>query len=311
MTGGSLWFLQMVFAALSDAAFACALGAVLLGGWLHRERAAAAVSPARRASRRASRFGVVAALVFVLCGFVSLWLQCAAMSGTSIVDAGSSLWLVATATHAGIGWAVSLAGGVLFALATATSRPFDAGRLAVAALGALIAAAGKAAIGHAADAGAFSLAEAVQLLHLLATGVWGGVVIAGAAVVLPALDASTARASLLRVVGRMSSVATIAVAVVVATGLFNAWRGTGGSAAALAQSGWGHALIVKAALVAAALALGALNRWSALPRLQRTASTTDAHTVINLMRVEALLMVGVFFAASVLSHSLPGFAAGG
>jgi putative copper resistance protein D len=310
MTGDSLSFLQMVFAALSDVAFACALGGMLLGAWLHRERVAAAASPAQRGGRRASRVGIAAALAFVLCGFVSLWLESAAMSGTSIADAGSSLWLVASATHAGIGWAVSVAGGVLLALATATSRPLCSARVAVAVLGALIAASGKAAIGHAADAGAFSIAEAVQWLHLLATGVWGGVVIAGA-VVLPALDASTARAALLRVVARMSSVATVAVAVVIATGLFNAWRGTGGSAEALTQSGWGHALIVKLAFVAAALLLGALNRWSALPRLQRTASTTDAHTVINLMRVEAMLMVGVFVAASVLSHSLPGFAMGG
>ncbi|MDR5853675.1 CopD family protein [Caballeronia sp. LZ062] len=310
MTGDSLPFLQMLFAAFSDVAFACTLGAVLLRGWLHREQALATASAAQRAWRRASALGLLAALVFMLCGFVSLWLQSAAMSGASILDAGSSLWLVATATHAGIGWAASIAGGALLALAAATSRPFGAARYGVAALGALIAASGKAAIGHAADAGAFSIAEGVQLLHLLATGVWGGVVIAGAAVVLPALDASTARASLLRVVVRMSRVATLAVAVVIATGLFNAWRGTGGSAAPLTQSGWGHALIVKAALVAAALALGALNRWSALPQLQRTASTTDAHTVINLMRVEALLMAGVFLAASVLSHSLPGFALG-
>ena len=64
-------------------------------------------------------------------------------------------------------------------------------------------------------------------------------------------------------------------------------------------------------LVATALLFGALNRWSALPRLQRTASTVDAHTFTGVMRVEALLMIGVFVAAAVLSHSVPGFAVGG
>ena len=53
-------------------------------------------------------------------------------------------------------------------------------------------------------------------------------------------------------------------------------------------------LIVKAVLVATALIFGGLNRWSALPRLRRTASTVDAHTVTNVMRVEGLLMIGVF-----------------
>ena len=34
----------------------------------------------------------------------------------------------------------------------------------------------------------------------------------------------------------------------------------------------------------------------------------DAHTVINVMRVEAVMMAGVFVAAAVLSHSMPGSA---
>ncbi|MFM0053303.1 CopD family protein [Caballeronia grimmiae] len=308
MSIDSLWLLQVFFAALADLAFASALGALLLRVWLGRERAFASMSPARGGYRRASRTSSVSALVFIACIFASLWLQSAAMSGSPILDAGGSLWLVATATHAGVGWAVACAGGVLLALASGTSGALSAGRVAAAVLGAIVAAAGKAAVGHAADAGPFSIAEGVQTLHLLATGVWGGVVIAGAAAVLPALDTSVARASLMRIVSRMSHAAAIAVALVIATGVFNAWRGTGGSADVLTGSGWGRALLLKSALIGCALMLGALSRWSALPRLQRTASTTDAHTVINVMRIEAVLMVMVFVTASVLSHSVPGFA---
>jgi putative copper resistance protein D len=308
MSIDSLWLLQVLFAALADLAFASALGALLLRVWLGRERAFASMSPARGGYRRASRTSIVSALVFIACVFASLWLQSAAISGSPILDAGASLWLVATATHAGVGWAVACAGGVLLALASGTSGAFGAGRVAAAVLGAIVAAAGKAAVGHAADAGAFSIAEGVQTLHLLATGVWGGVVIAGASAVLPALETSVARASLMRIVSRMSHAAAFAVALVIATGVFNAWRGTGGSADVLTGSGWGRALLLKSALIACALMLGALSRWSALPRLQRTASTTDAHTVINVMRVEAVLMVMVFVTASVLSHSVPGFA---
>jgi putative copper resistance protein D len=244
-----------------------------------------------------------------LCSFVSLWLQSAAMSGAPIPQAGASLWLVATGTHAGIGWSVALAGSVLLLAAAATAgggAPAVA-RIGMALLAALIVAAGKSAVGHAADAGAFSLAEAVQTLHLLATAVWGGIVVVGA-FVLPALDTSVARAFLIRTVARMSRAASIAVALVVLTGAFNAWRGTGGSPAVLSASTWGHALIMKLLLVVAALVFGALNRWSALPRLSRSASTMDAHTVINVMRVEALMMAGVFVAAAVLSHSMPGSA---
>ncbi|MDR5803009.1 CopD family protein [Caballeronia sp. LZ001] len=306
-----LWLAQVVFGALSDTAFACALGAALFDAWLCGERAHAVVSPAHRGWRHAARAGTVAAITFVACNFVCLWLQAAAMSGSPVSDAGASLWLVATSTQAGIGWLVALAGGLVIVLACATGRPQGASKTGFAIFGALVAAAGKAAIGHAADAGAFSLAEAVQTLHLLATGVWGGIVIVGALAVLPALGTSVARASLIRIVARMSRVATLAVIVIIATGVFNAWRGTDGSAAVLVDSNWGHALIVKTGLVLAALALGALNRWSVLPRLQRTASTMDAHTVINVMRLEAVLMLCVFATASVLSHGVPGAALAG
>jgi copper resistance protein D len=311
MNGDPLSIAQIAFAALGDLALAVALGALLLDAWLRREQAFAPISPSRHGWRRARRTCLLAALALAMCNFVSLWLQSAAMSGGPIADAGASLWLVATATHAGIGWSVALVGGVLLVFASMPNGALTSARFVFAMLAALVAAAGKSAIGHAADAGAFSIAEIVQTVHLLATGVWGGVVIAGGAAVLPALDASAARASLIRIVGRMSHAAMIAIALVVATGVFNAWRGIGGSPSVLTMSTWGHALLLKLALVAAALVFGALNRWSALPRLRRTASTADAHTVINVMRIEALAMTGVFVAAAVLSHSVPGMAAMG
>ncbi len=252
------------------------------------------------------RTGAGAAILLVLCNFFSLWLLSAAMSGSSLVDASASLWLVATATHAGAGWSIACVGSVLFLSAMATGGKLTSSRLTCGLFGALIAAAGKSAIGHAADAGAFSLPEIVQTVHLLATAAWDGMVIAGALFVLPALDMSVARACLVRIVWRMSHAATGAVALVIATGVFNAWRGTGGSAMVLTSSAWGYALIVKLALVATALAVSALNCWRALPRLQRTASAMDARTVIRAMRIETMAMIGVFVAASVLSHSVPG-----
>jgi putative copper resistance protein D len=236
-----------------------------------------------------------------------VWLQAASMSGVPMAQAFAPMWLVITTTHAGLGWMITFAGSVLLVCASAAARPMHLRRQALFCVGAVVAAAGKAAIGHAADAGAFSVAEIVQTVHLLATGVWGGVVITGAWAVLPALQTSLARAFLIRTMARMSMTSLIAVFFVVATGIFNALRGLGGSMNALEDSTWGHVLGVKVTLVLAALILGAMSRWSALPRLQRTASTLDAHTVTNIMRLEALLTMGVFVAAAVLSHSAPGF----
>ena len=311
MNGDPLWLSQVVIAAFADIAFACTLGAGLLSVWLSKEKAVEAKSPAHAAWQKARRLSIGGAVVLAVADLVLVWLQAASMSGTPLFDAFSAVIAVVTGTHAGIGWAIAFGGSVLlnFAMVFATAK--GSPRLGLFAVGAIVAAAGKASIGHAADAGAFSLAEGVQTVHLLATALWGGVVFAGAWSVLSALGTSLARAFLIRTAGKMSTMSVIAVSLVVLTGVYNAWRGLGGSAEALEASAWGQALVVKAVLVATALLLGAMNRWSVLPRLQRTASTVDARTFTGVMRVEAVLIVAVFVAAAVLSHSVPGFSAMG
>jgi putative copper resistance protein D len=144
-----------------------------------------------------------------------------------------------------------------------------------------------------------------QTLHVLVASVWGGLVLAAGLAVLPALGASVARGVLIRTGAQLSNVSLVAVALVLLTGVFNAVRGSGGSLAAIGQSTWGHVLTLKLVFVALALVIGALNRFVALPRLRRTASTADAHTFANLLYFEALAMLGVFAAAAVLAHSVP------
>jgi putative copper resistance protein D len=311
MSDDPLWLAQVLIAALADIAFACTLGGAFLSVWLSKENAAAPVSPARLGWVRSRRLSTGGAVVLAVADLVLIWLQAASMSGAPLFQAFDAVVTVVTGTHAGMGWAIAFAGSVLMVLATALGTPKGGPRIGVFAVGALVAAAGKASIGHAADAGAFSLAEGVQTVHLLATAVWGGLVIASAWRVLPALKTSLARASLIRIAGKVSTASVVAVSLVMLTGIYNAWRGLGGSVQALETSGWGHALVVKGVLIATALLLGAMNRWSVMPRLQRTASTVDAHTFTGVMRMEALLIVAVFVAAAVLSHSVPGYSAMG
>jgi putative copper resistance protein D len=170
-------------------------------------------------------------------------------------------------------------------------------------------AAGKASLGHAADAGVASAAIGMQTLHVLVTSVWGGLAMAAGLAVLPALGTSTARGMLIRTATQVSNVSVMAVGFVLLSGIFNAVRGSGGSLQAIQFSTWGHVLTLKLVLVAMALVLGGLNRFLALPRLRRTASTMDAHTFVNVLYLEALAMIGAFVAAAVLSHSVPAFAA--
>ncbi|MGH8780974.1 CopD family protein [Paraburkholderia sp.] len=300
-----LWIGQVAMAALMNVAFAFAVGSALLGAWL-AGAARTAASPARPAAQRAQRSLVAAASVLVLADLGWLWYQSASMSGNALSDALDVVPTVLGQTHVGYAWSVAFAGAVLLLL-TALAQASTL-RNALLGLAVIAIAAGKASLGHAADAGVVSAAIGVQTLHILATGVWGGLVLAAGLAVLPALGASTARGILIRTATQLSSGALVAFVFVLATGAFNAVRGSGGSLDAIAHSTWGHVLILKLVLVALALLFGALNRLSALPRLRRTASTMDAHTFVNLVYFEALAMIGVFVAAAALAHSVPAFA---
>jgi copper resistance protein D len=309
MNVDALWIGQVAMASLMNIAFAFAVGSALLAAWLAKDGGQKVV-PARPALLRAQRSLVTAAVVLVLADLGWLIYQSATMSGVGLPEAVGVVPSVLTQTHVGFAWSFAF-GGALVLLLTSVASHEGVLRNALLWLAVIAVAAGKAALGHAADAGIASTAIAMQTLHVLVTGVWGGLALSAGLAVLPALDTSTARGVLIRTAGQVSRVSLVAVAFVVLTGAFNAVRGSGGSFEAIDASTWGHVLTLKLALVALALVLGGLNRFSALPRLQRTASTMDAHTFNNVMYLEALAMLGIFVAAAVLSHSIPGFAAMG
>jgi copper resistance protein D len=307
MTMNGLWIGQVALAALMNVAFAFAVGAALLAAWLAKD-AQAKIAPARPAWLRAQRSMQTAATVLVLADLGWLLYAAASMGGVSLPAALGVVPTVLSQTHVGYAWSVAFGGAVLLLLTSLASHTGTL-RNALLWVAVIVVAAGKASLGHAADAGALSPAVGLQTLHVLAATVWGGLVLAAGLAVLPALGASVARGMLIRTATQVSNLSFAAVVFVVLTGGFNAVRGSGGTFVAIEQTTWGHVLTLKLALIALALVLGGLNRFSALPRLRRTASTMDAHTFANLLYLEALLMIGVFAAAAALADSVPGFIA--
>ncbi|RWB52136.1 MAG: copper resistance protein CopD [Mesorhizobium sp.] len=307
MSIDGLWIGQVAMAALMNIAFAFAVGSALLGAWLAND-AKAKIAPAQPAWLRAQRSLLTASLVLVVADLGWLLYQAASMSGAALPAVFGAVPTVLSQTHVGYGWSIAFAGALVL-LGTALTSHAGMLRNALLWLAVIAIAAGKASLGHASDDGPASAAIAMQTLHVLVTSVWGGLAIAAGLAVLPALGASTARGVLIRTATQVSNVSVVAVGFVLVSGVFNALRGSGGSLLAIESSTWGHVLILKLSLVALALVLGGLNRFLALPRLRRTASTMDAHTFVNVLYLEALAMIGVFIAAAVLSHSVPAFAA--
>jgi copper transport protein len=132
----------------------------------------------------------------------------------------------------------------------------------------IVAAAARAAGGHAAAASPAWAQEAVQTVHMVAASVWvGGLV--PILVLLRARRRTEAHAPIDEV-RRFSSTAGWAVLVVVATGLIrvvNEEGGLGSVWSRLTDSSYGTTLIVKISVVVVVIALGAWNRLRSIPRL--------------------------------------------
>lgn len=295
---------QAALAALMNVAFAFALGSATLAHWLGLDGAQAPAAASHAAWSRARASVVAAAFALVLADGGWLLYQAASMSGSDLFGALAVLPDVIGQTHVGHAWAVAFGGAALMLLTALLHRGGRLGQFMLW-IAAAVVGAGAASLGHAADAGVLSLVSAMQFVHVLGTALWGGIVLAGGFVVLPALDASLTRTALIRVADRVSGTSLAAFALVAVSGVFAAYTGLGGDAGALRTTTWGHVLTLKLALVLLAVVLGGLNRLSALPRLRRTASTVDAHTFVNIVHLEAYVMVAVFVAAAALAQFAP------
>jgi len=307
---------QIVVQSAQDLLFAIAVGALVCSAMLWRQQQRC---PAASAAFGRSRFAALGALVLA-CGLY-LWLQAAVMGGTPFTAAGPVVSAVLTQSHFGVAWSVGFSGAVLACL-SGTRRSRSSWGLAAAGMAVYVA--GKAASSHAADAGDFTLREAVHVLHLAATAVWAGSVIvaapvlwrwnAGASEVVSREAAevtSTRSASRVAFCTQLSHLATIALAVVIVTGIYNATQDTAHLTAPLLDVLYGRVLTLKLVFVTLAVLLGGYNRMIYLPRLQHTAASGDPayrdaqRSFDRLLAVEAIVMVAVLIVAGVLGHTSP------
>jgi putative copper resistance protein D len=227
------------------------------------------------------------------------------MGGTPFSEAGPVVSAVLTQSHFGIAWSVGCAGAVLACFGGAR-RGRTAGWVATA--GMIVYVAGKAAASHAADAGDFTLREGIHVLHLSATALWAGSVIVAAPVLWrwnsnaavsteATTVASAGPANRVAFCAQLSHLATVALAVVIVTGIYNATQDTAHLTVPLLGVLYGRVLALKLVLVTLAVLLGGYNRMIYLPRLQHTAADggpayRDAQRSFDrLLAVEAVAMV--------------------
>lgn len=157
--------------------------------------------------------------------------------------------------------------------------------------------------GHAASDGDFTLREGIQFLHLAAVATWGGGILVAGLITVPHLVSVAELDHTMQFGRRLSGTVTIALAVVILTGIYNAWKGLGGSLSPLPHSVWGRALLLKLSLVLIALAHGMLVRL--LLRAQKPWTWSRTTVMRRLIRVEAFLMLLIFVSSAWLANLPP------
>lgn len=283
----------------------------VIGAWASSLWLRAAASPWALLARRRSWRALGAALAFTaIADALLLWLQAADMAQVPMTTAWAMLPTVVLETYVGRAWLGGMSSLLVVLVASRLSDPdHAAARLAGIAIGISAFVYSRAAVSHAGDFGLASLQLLVESAHLWAISLWLGVVGIAVVAVLSRPTAGTALewTDIGDWIRALSAAATGALLVIVGTGLFNTWRGVG-SITNLVVSDYGRTLLVKVALVAIAVALGALNRFQAMPRLLAALRSTvqpiaQVQRFVNVLRIEALVLLAALIAAAVLSSS--------
>jgi copper resistance protein D len=196
------------------------------------------------------------------------------MSGLPLAMLGRTLPIVLLRTHYGRVWFVRLGALVVLWIGWGMGRQrrhtqtIPASMLVAGGLIALT----RSLSGHAADWGDMTLPVLMDGLHLLAGGLWGGGLLALASAVLPSAlrDLAPPRTCLADIARRFSTLASLALVVVLLTGVANA-RVQVGTVRALWATPYGRTLLAKLLLVALVLLLGAVNHYLYVPLLQQWA----------------------------------------
>jgi putative copper resistance protein D len=308
--GPDLQWAQLVATVVLNLAVAVLTGASVSAMWLLGSASQWAAGTVKRL-RDVALAAVTAALAADL---AMLWIEAAAMAEVPITEAAPAAYTALTATHYGYAWAIGMCALVVAAGATAirwkTEHARAAGVIRLLAIGLFWYS--RSMVSHAAANGDASWAVAADWLHLVLISLWvGGVLVAG----LIALRASpgTARADRLagaRYVEALSASATVALAGIVITGIFSAWRGLGSLDNATGNP-YASTLLFKLALVACAAMLGGANRFFVMPgliaQLRGTvhASPTLQRRFALILQIEAIALFAALVLASILSSTSP------
>lgn len=292
---------QTAATALFNISLAWTVGVLASRFWLMNQTAGWQKAAVKRLSP-AMLAGLVACTIGVL---LALWTESAAMGDVAWLDAWPVCVQMMTTTHYGHAGVAALSLLVIAMFVHWRLKGPGAGLGYVGSLTVLVllVAAARVTIGHAYEHGPLSVAVLVEWHHLLLMSVWAGVVFVAGWLVLPRVLAGefAPTKELAAYLASMSHWAGVALAGILATGAYNAYRVLG-SPRQLIEVNYGQVLTFKLCLVVIAIALGGFNKFVGLPAVT---SHHGLRSVITVLRIESAALLLVLMAAAVLTGSAP------
>ncbi|HJW57932.1 MAG TPA: CopD family protein, partial [Burkholderiaceae bacterium] len=234
------------------------------------------------------------------------------MGGDTLRAAMSMLPAVLQQTHFGHVWILHLVALLLLWIGWRGAKG-NAGRSS--AIGMLVTAVlmtwTYSATSHAADQGDFSMVQLGDWGHVIAASLWGGGILA-TGMLLPALWTIASKQRLLigQLVSRLSKLSTVALVLVLVSGVYNATTRIN-SAEELLHTSYGHVLTVKLLLVAAMAVIGALNRFILVPATVRWATALKGmddrplRRFVAAIQVDMVCVLLVLCVVALLIQSMP------
>lgn len=292
---------QVAATALINLSFAWIVGVLVSRLWLVKQTAEWQATVDKRLSSAMSA-GLVACIAGI---FLSLWTESAVMGDVAWLNAGSAFMQMLASTHYGHAGAAAL---VFLVIALFVHLLRSSQRVSKTYLGSLtvlllLVAVARVTIGHAYEHGPFSLAVAVEWLHLVIMALWAGIVFVAGWLVLPRVLAGefAPTKESAAYLTSMSNWAGVALAGILATGAYNAYRVLS-SPRQLIEVDYGLVLTFKLCLILIAIGLGGFNKFIGLPAAM---SQRGLRAVITALRVESVVLLLVVIAAAVLTSSAP------
>lgn len=270
-----------------------------------------------RIVRRSRAIAMAGMGLALLAAFGTLLTQAADATGTSLLGALTGPVLtVAFSTRYGLLWwarvALILATGAVLALPSTPRRLRVVGPVACMLAGAALGA--HALSSHAASVAGSTLSPILMdWAHLIAVTAWvGGLVhlVAAIAALAPATSRPEAAQAAALLVSRFSVLGVSAVLALTLTGVYQAWL-LAGSWAALTDTPYGRALLLKLALVLVLLGPAAVNLLVVRPRLaeaarRRFATAGSLRTLRRTVSGEIALAAAILVVVGVLTNTQPG-----